>query len=178
MLSSARQCGHWSCSSTAASSKKQRSAKAICGWGAVRYGIWGCQKSSHYGHLHEGYCWRKLRSNVPASGWINCYSLDILKWLAWTELPCPRGEGDRVGTLLEFCKKSVEHVKGLGCMWLPILWGCLIQCPILAIHLTRCIFEAFILIFEIWNHIGGIIFNPLSPSIHIQILQTDLHTFP
>ena len=21
-------------------------------------------------------------------------------------------------------------------------------------------------------------FNPLSPSIHIQILQTDLHTFP
>lgn len=149
MLSSARQCGHWSCSSTAASSKKQRSAKAICGWGAVRYGIWGCQKSSHYGHLHEGYCWRKLRNNVPASGWINCYSLDILKWLAWTELPCPRGEGDRVGTLLEFCKKSVEHVKGLGCMWLPILWGCLIQCPILAIHLTRCIFEAFILIF--WN---------------------------
>jgi len=29
--------------------------------------------------------------------------------------------------------------------------------------------------------IGGFkmtIFNPLSPSIHVQILQTDLHTFP
>ena len=23
-----------------------------------------------------------------------------------------------------------------------------------------------------------VVFNPLSPSIHIQILQTDLHTFP
>ena len=24
----------------------------------------------------------------------------------------------------------------------------------------------------------SLVFNPLSPNIHIQILQTDLHTFP
>ena len=28
------------------------------------------------------------------------------------------------------------------------------------------------------NEKWGIAVNPLSPSIHIQILQTDLHTFP
>ena len=27
-------------------------------------------------------------------------------------------------------------------------------------------------------HYGGDRVNPLSPNIHIQILQTDLHTFP
>ena len=38
--------------------------------------------------------------------------------------------------------------------------------------------KMFLFLDLINKNVEWIFFNPLSPSIHIQILQTDLHTFP
>ena len=70
-----------------------------------------------------------------------------------------------VGILNIFCQKTCNSLKNL------CKGGCV--CVLLSSLTTALPYTVS------WFVSGSsMVFNPLSPSIHIQILQTDLHTFP